>query len=284
MYAVEINLLKERIGDGQTATRRVQGFAPDCKGLLFLGIAVGCSCLGLAVASLLVLNQLNQQLTAREQAIDEQLAQLAPELAKVESMKTEAQRLQAETQALAGIFNQVKPWSATLQDIRDRVPAGLQITCIQQAAGGAAQMSNSSTAYSCSSPSSSPTSAPSPSPSPSPAPGGEAAAPTQPTEDLTIKGNALSFSDISDFVLALQNSAFLKGEVTQLVQAQRQSSDQTSGQTNTTPEGPLLVEYQIQTSLSDVPASDLLQELNRNGAAGLVTRIGTLREKGVLQR
>lgn len=284
MYAIEINLLKERTEDRVTSTRRTQT-AADSRGPLFLGIAVGCSCLGLAVASLLVLNLLNQQLTAQEQELDEQLAELAPELAQVERMKSEEQRLQAETKALAGIFNQVKPWSATLQDIRDRVPPGLQITCIQQASGAAQATSGSGSAssFACASSSSNSAPAPSPSSSPSPAPG-PAPVPAQSTGDLTIKGNALSFSDISDFVLALQNSAFLNGDVTQLIQAQRQSNEQTSSQTNNTPGGPLLVEYQIQTGLSDVPASELLQELNRKGAAGLATRIGTLKEKGVLQR
>lgn len=270
MYAVDINLLKERPGYRQEVTTRTQAVNTFDRGPLFLGVAVGGSFLGLTLAIFLVLTALSQRLTAREQELDQQLAQLAPELARIESLKAEQQRLKAETNALASIFNQVRPWSATLQDMRDRVPVGLQITSLQQAGATGSSASGSSTSPS-----------PSPSPSASPSPGATTPAPTG---DLTIKGSALSFSDVSDFVLALQNSAFLKGDVTQLVQAQRQTSTPTNSSTSNAPAAPSLVEYQIQTSVSDVPASDLLQELNRKGAVGLVTRIQILREKGVLQR
>lgn len=272
MYAVDINLLKERPGYRQEVTTRTQAVNTFDRGPLFLGVAVGGAFLGLTLAIFLVLTALSQRLTAREQELDQQLAQIAPELARIESLKAEEQRLKAETNALASIFNQVRPWSATLQDMRDRVPVGLQITSLQQAGATGSSASGSSTSPS-----------PSPAPSASPSPGAGATTPA-PTGDLTIKGSALSFSDVNDFVLALQNSDFLKGDITQLVQAQRQASTPTNSSTSNAPAAPSLVEYQIQTGISDVPASDLLQELNRKGAVGLVTRIQILREKGVLQR
>ncbi len=260
MYAVEVNLLKDRPGYRQDAPSRPGVLAAFDQGPLLLGVVASGGFLGLALACLLVLTLLNQRLTAREQELDEQLAQLAPALSQVESFKSQEQQVTAETNALASVFNQVKPWSATLQDLRDRVPAGLQITSIQQVAPAAV-------------PAGSP--APSPSPSPSPAPAAGGAPPTAPPGGLTIQGNALSFSAINDFELALQKSPFLKEDVTQLTQAQLQEDNQ--------PGAKPLATYQIQSSLSDVPASELLRELNRKGATGLVVRIQTLKEKGVLQ-
>ncbi|HEY9847334.1 MAG TPA: PilN domain-containing protein [Candidatus Caenarcaniphilales bacterium] len=264
MYAVEVNLLKDRPGYRQAGTNRPQILSGFDQGPLFLGIAAGTTFLGLALASLLVLTLLNQRLTARESELEGQLAEIAPQFAKVESFKAQQKQVTAETAALASVFNQVKPWSALLQDLRDRLPPRLQITNIQQGSSVAASAGGASTPA--------PAASPSPSASPSPT-GGAPAAP--PTGELTIKGNALSFGDINDFVLALQNSPFLKANATQLIQSQLQEATQ--------PGATSLAGYQIQSSSSDVPASELLQELNRKGATGLVTRIRTLQQKGVIQ-
>lgn len=258
MYTVDVNLLKDRPGYRQDATTRPSMFGSFSQGPLILGAAVGGGFLGLALAALLVLTLLNQRLVAREQELEQQLSALAPQFAQVESLQAQEKQVKAETSALASVFNQIKPWSAMLQDIRDRVPKGLQITSIQQAAPAPA-------------PSGSPPPSP-PSPSPSPAAGGAPVA--APAAGLTLQGKALSFGDINDFVLALQNSPFLKGEATKLTQSQLEESTQGAQP---------LATYQIQSDISDVPASELLLELNRKGATGLVTRIQTLKEKGVLK-
>lgn len=257
MYAIEINLLKDRQGSGQTGTQTRFGLPVDLndRNPLLLGIAVGAGMVGLVVGIYLVLALLNQRMTAREQTLDNQLAEIGPRVGSVENLQAQTQQFQAQTQALATIFNQVKPWAAMLQDLRDRTPPRLQVTQITQTGAAA------------------PTNAPQASPAPSPAPAAPPA-PAQPTGNLTISGNSLSFGSINDFVLALQRSPFLKGEVTQLTQAQLQEGGQT-----VIP----LAEFQIQTGITDVPASELLQELKRNGATGLVTRIQALKEQGVLQ-
>ena len=48
------------------------------------------------------------------------------------------------------------------------------------------------------------------------------------------------------------------------------------------PELPEVVEYRIETSLNSRGASDLLPQLKERGAIGLVDRIETLKEKGVI--
>ena len=44
------------------------------------------------------------------------------------------------------------------------------------------------------------------------------------------------------------------------------------------------VKYSITTELTDTPDKDLLPELIRKGAIGLVTRFKTLEQKGILQQ
>ncbi len=268
MYAIEINLLKERQGASQTGPRTRFGLPVDLtdRNPLLLGIAAGAGMVGLVVGIYLVLALLNQRLTAREQTLDNQLAEIGPRVGSVETLQAQTQQFQSQTQALATIFNQVKPWAAMLQDLRDRTPPRLQVTQITQT--GAPPPTNAS-------PQASPSPGSSPAPSPSPAGAPAAApAPAQATGNLTISGNSLSFGSINDFVLSLQRSPFLKGEVTQLTQAQLQEGTQT-----VVP----LAEFQIQSGITDVPASELLLELNQNGATGLVTRLKALKDQGVLQ-
>jgi len=266
MYTVDINLLKERPGYSQAAAPASGPFGLPLdladRNPLLLGAAFAGGMVGLVLALVLVLTLFNQRLSAREQELDGELAAIAPALSNVEGLQGQTQQLKAETLALATIFNQVKPWAAMLQDLRDRTPAGLQITKVEQTAAAPAP-----------SPAPSPAASPGPAPSPAASPGA-APAPSPPTGDLTISGNALSFGTINDFVLALQRSPFLKGDVTQLVQAQLQEGDQTIVP---------LAEFQIQSGVTDVPASELLQELSRKGATGLVTRIRILKEQGALQ-
>lgn len=259
MYTIDINLLKERPGYGQTTAPATRVFGvpvglADANPLL-LGAAFGGGMVGLVLALVVVLTLFNQRLSAQEQELDQQLAAIAPGLSNVQNLQTQTQQLQAETAALAKVFNQVKPWAAMLQDLRDRTPVGLQVTRIEQTAPA-------------------PVAPPPAGASPAPAPDPNAAPAPAPAGNLTISGNSLSFGTINDFILALQRSPFLKGDITQLVEAQLQEGNQT-----TVP----LVEFQIQSGVTEVPASELLQELSRKGATGLATRIQILKEQGALE-
>lgn len=273
MYTIDINLLKERPGYNQAAAAATGPFGLPLdladRNPLLLGAAFAGGMVGLVLALVLVLTLFNQRLSAREQELDGELAAIAPALSNVEGLQVQTQQLKAETLALATIFNQVKPWAAMLQDLRDRTPAGLQITRVEQAAAAPTPAAPAAAASPAASPAPSPAASPGPAPSP-----GAAPAPAPATANLTISGNALSFGTINDFVLALQRSPFLKGEATQLVEAQLQEGEQT-----TVP----LAEFRLQSGITDVPASELLQELSRKGATGLVTRIQILKEQGALQ-
>lgn len=249
MYSIDINLLNDRPEYGQQVVTS-SNYDSDDKTPLFIGLGVGAAALGLVLISFGVMTFLNQQLTAEEESLDSELAQLAPKLAEVDDLKAKEQQVQAETKALATIFNQIKPWSATLQDIRDRVPPTLQITKIQQqAATPPGQQAGQANAQA--------------------APVAALSAPTQ----LTITGNAISFNDVNDFVLTLRKSPFLTVSQTQLMSSERKTDNKTQVS---------VVEHQLETTINDVPASELLQILNAKGASGLAARIRLLKQRGVM--
>lgn len=250
MYSIDINLLNDRPEYGQQIVAS-SNYDSDDKTPLFIGLGVGGAALGLVLIGFGAMSFLNQQLAAEEENLDSELAQLAPKLAEVDDLKAQEQQVKAETKALATIFNQIKPWSATLQDIRDRVPPTLQITKIQQkAATPPAQQAGQPNSNNAT-------------------PVAALSAPTQ----LTITGNAISFNDVNDLVLTLRKSPFLTVSQTQLMSSERKTNNQTQIS---------LVEHQVETTINDVPASELLQILNAKGASGLAARIGVLKQKGVM--
>ncbi len=255
MNQIDINLLNDRpeYSTGSSSTP-ASSVGSESKAPLILGGVLAGGLIGLVLLLLGGLTVYNQNLASKNEELDSSLNKLAPELAKLEELKSKESVILAETAALAKVFNQIKPWSATLQDLRDRVPPTLQITSIEQTAGAA----------------------PAPSPTPSPAPGAQASpAPAPPpSNDLKITGNALTFSDINDFELILRKSPFLKPEESKLVLSQRETDSQSKAS---------LIKYEMKTQQNDVPASELLQVLNAKGATGLVARIETLKRQGVMK-
>jgi type IV pilus assembly protein PilN len=260
MYPIDINFLNDRSDySSATVTKGTYASAGESKTPLLLGGAFAGGLVGLVLLAWGGLSLWSQQLVSKEQDLDNQLSRLAPQLKEVDNLVAQEKTVQSETQALAKIFNQIKPWSATLQDLRDRVPRGLQITSIEQVAGAAAPAGGQA----------------SPSPSPSPAPNaGSSPAPAPAVQDLKLGGNALSFGDVNDFELTLRKSPFLKADQTKLTSSERKVDSQS--QTD-------LINYQLQTQINNVPASELLQILNAKGATGLVTRIESLKKQGVMQ-
>ncbi|WP_331456507.1 PilN domain-containing protein [Crocosphaera watsonii] len=107
----------------------------------------------------------------------------------------------------------------------------------------------------------------------------------QTDSEVTIAGYALNYDDLNDFLLTLQSSPLLDAEKTVIKTASLQDFPI---ETENTPENleiefPQGVKYTITTSISDRPSSELLQDFARSGAAGLVNRIRTLENKGVLK-
>lgn len=276
MYSLDVNFLKDRPEyrppeqKGQRERQARGTMTP-----LIIGVAIGLLLPAMVGGLWLFLQNQITRMAQEEETLNAELARLKIGQQKLDQLNKDIASVRAETTALATVFNQIKPWSAMLADIRDRVPPGVQIKSIEQKQQ-----------------------APPATPTPAASPAAPAAG-TQPTNaqrltpTLEIVGFARSFDDVNYFLLALQRSPFFKNDETQLIKAelvQNPTRVEVKIPDNRTQSGtakvdlPKVVDYRIKTSLSDVPASELIRELDRKGAVGLVTRIRTLQEKGVIQK
>lgn len=272
MYNLDINFLKDRpeykLDKG---SRSKQGLLGGSWTPLYLGLAVGLLLPALVGAGWFILQNENAKLEQQIAAIDAELNRLGIQEQEIQKIQQETNQIKGETQALATVFNQIRPWSAMVQDIGDRIPKAVQIENIKQIAGNAPQQAQ-----------------------PAPQQGQPASQQGQPAPNpasgIEIVGMARSFNDVNDFLLTLQQSPFFKPIDTKLVTAELIDSPiVVAGPVSQSATGlqvkpPQIVRYTIQSSLSDIPASELLRELERKGTLGLVTRIRILQQRGIIQR
>ena len=296
MYSLDINFLNDRpdykpVTAAKSSARRSSGGAKDQLPL----IGAGLFALGINAAVMgtwwWATNQ-NSSLATEQANIEQELAKLSTQANAIKAINAETDKVTAEYKALAGVFDQIKPWSAMLQDLSARTPAGVQIAKIEQidptpAAVAAAPPPPPPT------PAASPGASPAPGASPSPASPPPVAAPTPvappQAAKVQISGIASTFAQVNDFMLLVQRSPFFLNTDTKLVAATLKSNPtqlQVRNPSASAAELPKLrpvVEYKIETTLSPTGASELLPELRSKQADGLAIRIETLQEKGVLE-
>lgn len=267
MYSLDINFLNYRPEYRSEPTgRRPRGVSADPadKRVTLLGIGAAVALLALSGGAWFFLQTQNSTLRDRLATLNTELSALKAEQAKYQGILAETKQIKEDTAALAGVFNAIKPWSAMFEDISSRTPPGVRILDIQERELPADER---------------------PAPSPAASPGAAQAAIPKVIE---ISGSATSFNDVNDFLLVLQNSRFLKADQTRILTATLGDArtltplrlgDNASGGTQTLKLAPE-VAFTIRTALTDVPASELVQELESNKATGLVTRIEALQQKG----
>ena len=112
--------------------------------------------------------------------------------------------------------------------------------------------------------------------------------PVKPTATILLSGTSESYGKINDFQLLLENSPFFQ-EKTKLISTVIKSNptrlelrESKSTLAPEIPELPPIIDYKIEINLSPLGASELLPQLKSKGAIGLVDRIETLKEKGIL--
>ncbi len=338
MYTIDINLLRERAEyqtGAQSALIDNTTIAPTAKygkAPLFVGVGIAALSLLATGGGWLFLGQQTTQLEAKQKDLDQKLGSLVAQDATLAQINGQIAQANEQNQSLAGVFNQVQPWSAILQDLRESIPKGVQISKIVQtsvaptpavvAAAAAPAAPSGGLVNKISTP-------PNPEAKPSTAPGAAppatttaatpstpvASAPTAttpgstpaitatlpadvPTTKIEITGTAKSFEEVNNFMLTLKQSAFFSSDETQLVSANLTPSTvvpitvDKNGQTIAAVTGsgttkilelPKVVSYQIQTSIKRVPAADLIRELERKGAVGLVTRLKSLQQQQAIK-
>jgi type IV pilus assembly protein PilN len=341
MYSIDINLLRERAEyqtGVQTDISSATTVAPAkySKIPIYAGVGVAILALLATGGGYLWLGQQTTQLEARQKDLDQKLGSLKAQDERLKALNIEIGQVTGESQALASVFNQVQPWSAVLQDLRESIPQGVQIDTVTQsevkftpsaaAAPTAPAPAKGGVIAKIST-------VPDPEAKPAPAvskPGevttyptleaslaakmpksGGTAAPAQapivpaaaiaaeiPTTKLDIVGTAKSFDEVNNFILTLKQSAFFNPDETQLLSTSLMPAVAVTRLENKTAtsgnplaqlakparlELPRAVEYKIQTSLKRIPASDLIRELERKGAVGLVTRLKSIQQQQVVK-
>ncbi|MEG4021544.1 PilN domain-containing protein [Microcoleus sp. S13C4] len=293
MYSLDINFLNDRpdykpVTAAKSSAKKSSGGAKDqlpIFGAVLFALGINAAVMG---AWWWATND-NNNLATQQAAMDQELAKLNTQASTIKAINAETDKVTAEYKALAGVFDQIKPWSAMLQDLSARTPAGVQIGKIEQI-----DPSPSAVAAAPPPPAATPAASPSPGASPSPAasPTPAAAPPPvvpQQAAKVQISGIASTFAQVNDFMLLVQRSPFFLNTDTKLIAATLKNNPaqlQVRNQNAAPPELPKLrpvVEYKIETTLSPTGASELLPELRSKQADGLAIRIETLQEKGVLE-
>lgn len=244
MYSLDINFLNDRAerpaAGGDIAPAAAQG--PVNWTPAIIGVIVGAIPLALVLGGWLFLQNRNAALQGRVAELDAQLAAQQAAEAQLSEANARAQQAEDDARALVTVFDEIKPWSAMLQNFRDTVPNGVQITDIQQTAG-------------------------------------------EDGDQINITGFANSFDDVNDFVLVLSRSPFIEAEGTRLDSATLTDSPISFELPEGSPADveirvPQVVQYSITAQVTELPASELIPELESTLAVGLTSRIQALEDRG----
>ncbi|MGD1937727.1 MAG: PilN domain-containing protein [Cyanophyceae cyanobacterium] len=283
MYSLNVNFLKDRPefqSGGKPAAKKKESGGISLAGQtpLYLGVAGALAAVGVVGGAFLWLNFEMSKLESQQIALDEDLSDLQADIDRAETAQAETAIIRDQTRALVGVFNKIRAWSAILGDIRDRLPPGVQMQELREETPKAATTR----------------------------PREGEAVPPPPKKKIVIAGNASSVEAVGEFLLLLRQSPFLDVDATKLVRTEVQDNPanieipQEGEQVafEELPEGlsytvlnpadleavqadignlPPVVEYSIETAYTDSTAEDLIQELDRNGAAGLVVRLEEIR-------
>jgi type IV pilus assembly protein PilN len=258
MYSLDVNFLKDRPAYQKKPERKGGISLSLPTGNLtpvYVGVAVGIGLPALLGVSWLLLQGKIVELDAQVSQLDQESKRLDTEIGNLNKIKAETSAVKGETQALVTVFDQIRPWSAMLQDLRDRIPTAVQIETIRQIAPIAVAPDQP---------------------------------PNNPAGGLEITGLARSFNDVNDFLLSLQQSRFLKSTENRILTATLVDPPPIPGAaqpfSGVTIKPPQVVKYTIQSAMSDVPASELIRELEKKGTVGLVTRIRSMQQTGVIPK
>lgn len=268
MYSLEINFLNDRADYKPPAPRpSTSQTSRQQTTMLIGGLAAGVSAIAVVMGGWFVVNNQNTELKGQLANLENQSGSLGAQVQEVEAINAEIQQLNTQITFFANIFNtSVKPMSALLQELRDRLPPGVQLVNLNHQIEEA------------------------------PPEELQASSPwTKVKQTIQIRGYAKTFDDVNDFVLSLKRSAFFNDSQTQLIDAtlvdnpvQVECDPSFQGQQATCPptdfQLPKVVEYNINATVSNVLASEILADLQRTRAEGLTTRINLLEQQGVIQR
>ncbi|MGF1497928.1 MAG: PilN domain-containing protein [Elainellaceae cyanobacterium] len=248
MYSLDINFLNDRDVRPDVGEKVGGAIAPGQVNWTpaIVGAIIGLLPIAGVLGSWLLLQNLNAGLQEERDDLTARIAAQGANEQEVAAAVARAEQAEADARALVTVFDQIKPWSAMLQNVRDTVPGGIQVTSVEQAEG-------------------------------------------EQENQVTITGFAVSFDDVNDFLLVLRRSPFISAEGTELQSASLTNYPIDFELPENAPSGvevriPQVVQYSIVAQLTDLPASELLPELENTLAVGLTSRIQALQDRGAFQQ
>lgn len=303
MYSLDINFLNDRPDYVTQKTKRKGGkIQVGDRTALIAGVATGVFFPALVMGFWFVAQSGNQKLQDQLATLEGQAGQLASKDSEYRAIRAQSAQIKAETDGLALLFNtSLKPVSAILQDIRDRVPANVQIADVEQTVKVATPVPGTPPPAAAPPPPAAGTPPAAGAPPAAAAPPPPAVSPWQQfTQKLVINGTAKSFDEVNDFMLGLQDSKFLNASEVKILEANltdnplqtrtvlpqnknKQPDDPSNEGQPPEIQLPKVVTYKIEAGVSNANASEVVRELNRKGAIGLATRIEQLQNKEVIK-
>lgn len=264
MYPLDVNFLKDRPEYQSEAGPAKRSAAPEAGNMLplFAGVAVGVFLPAVVGLLWLLVYFQGQNLQTRKAELTQDLQELDTQLQAAGNISGQINAINDEVTVLASAFNQVKPWSAMLQTLAERYPVGVRVGLIEQAEQDRRRRRSNQD--------------------------------EEPKESVEIFGIANSFDDVNDFLLLLQRSPFFDPSETLILKAEYiddpseseyyKASGSKSLPKEVLEQLPDFIEYRIKVTLTGVPATELVQALERTGTVGLVSRIRKLQSEGVIQQ
>ena len=249
MYNLDINFLKDRgLDEAVEPSTIVAKRQPSINDK----IPIAAGLIPLVVFPAITFTYL-KKVEAKTTAIEQEIKQLEAEITvlgnqnkEIEEVDGQIKQVKAETQALVGVFEKIKPWAAILQEVSDRTPPGVQVDSIRQNGSGT-------------------------------------------NIGVSLSGVARTYADVNDFVLFLERSPFFDGKnivmgtvnSTSLDFDVENKQDLPDNVSYTLPSG---VKYSINAQLNNLPASQLIEQIENKGSVGVVTRLKTLKRKGAISK
>ncbi len=272
MYSLDVNFLKERQGSTQLAKSSPRrGGGPAFSGdwtPAYIGLAAGLLLPLLGLGWWWWLQREGAVLAEKQAAQQTQIDGLQGKLKELDQLNVQVKAAEDEVNSLVAVFDKLKPWSALLQDISNRVPLNLRLEGVKQSKEEVAV---------------------DPGAAPPVAAGGAAPPATLPRDAVAFTGTAASYEEVNNFVLKLKQSPFFDKNHVSLKKAslvddpaKPEIVDNKSG-LEISAKTRQVVSYEISGVLSETPAPKLLKELEQLGAQGLVARLVALQQEGVLK-
>ncbi len=248
MYSIDINFLKDRKTETITTTalKKKSGATPGEQLPILIGAGVGLAFVAAVGGSIWLIEQ---QKTATQNTISQleaQIQRLTGQSQEVKQIETEIENVNREIGILVSVFNNIKPWSAMLDEISTLTPPGVQINSISQTEGRKLTINGNALSY-------------------------------QQVSDFFV---GLKYSPFFN----PENTKLVTASLGDNPNAQQGESGGGGGGNQGATQPQQIVLFTINTEIGDKPAAELLNRLERRGAIGLVSRISALQRKGLLQK